>query len=448
VVVDMAQSSGFRRAVLTMGATSLLVPLVGIATAPILAQALGVDGRGEVAAAMAPNALIVSAATLGLPEALTFHLATRPHLTRRALLWANLVSAALGGAAFVLTMVFAGFLSGGDAELGDLILLGAALAVPLLAVNLLRGAAIGRAMWRTVALERIINSVLRLGGLAGFALTGSLDVLTAVVIVAVAPVLGGLAYLPLLGRPPQPDEPSEVNFRTAPALLGYGSQVWVGAIAGMLTAKLGQLLITPLSSVEQLGLFVVAVTVADVPYIISTAVREVVFGLDSRERNASRLATTSRLATLVCLVVSIGIAITLPFWIEFVFGSGFGDALPATLILLAAAVVNIPGVMTGTGLSAWGRPALRTAGLLVALIGNLVGLVLLVPPMGALGAALATLIASAAGTVFCVAIAVRVVGLPASAFLVIRPSDFVLLWREAARMIGRMRGRGRTDSAA
>lgn len=438
---NMSENSGFRRAILMMTATSLLVPLVGIATAPILAHALGVAGRGEAAAAMAPNALIVAVATLGLPEALTYHLATRPNVTRRALLWANGVSAVLGVVSLLITILSAGFLSGGDPELASLIILGAALAIPLLVVNLLRGAALGRHMWSAVAMERIINSVLRLGGLAVFAVLGELDVLTAVLIIAIAPALGGFAYLKLLRKPPPADE-GIPDVRTAPALLRYGSQVWVGAVAGMLTAKLGQLFITPLSDVEQLGLYVVAVTIADVPYIIATAVREVIFGLDSKERNAQRLAATTRVATLICLLGSGVLAATLPFWIEPVFGDGFESAIIPTVVLLAATVVNIPGVMTGTGLSAWGKPALRTVGLVVALVANVVALVLLVPPLGALGAALAALISSTGSTIFCVILAVKVVGLPANAFLIVRMSDLSLLLREATSAIKRIRGRG------
>jgi hypothetical protein len=43
----------------------------------------------------------------------------------------------------------------------------------------------------------------------------------------------------------------------------------------MVNGRLAQLLVTPLSDVQQLGLFVVAITISDVPLIVSAAVRDV-----------------------------------------------------------------------------------------------------------------------------------------------------------------------------
>ncbi len=53
-------------------------PLAMLISAPILAQALGVDGRGEVAAATAPLILVITAATFGIPDAVTYVIARTP----------------------------------------------------------------------------------------------------------------------------------------------------------------------------------------------------------------------------------------------------------------------------------------------------------------------------------------------------------------------------------
>src|SRR5947208_1124963 len=86
VGVTGTEAVPFRRVVALMTATSLLVPLVRLVTAPLLARSLGVEVRGAVAAALNPAALIAVTAGLGLPDALTFHLAKRPDASRRALL--------------------------------------------------------------------------------------------------------------------------------------------------------------------------------------------------------------------------------------------------------------------------------------------------------------------------------------------------------------------------
>ncbi len=439
----MPQSGAFRRAMVVMTVSSMLVPVVGILTAPILAQALGVAGRGEAAAAIAPNLLVVSIATLGLPEALTFHLAKRPDMTRVALWWASLLSAALGAGCLVLVLFAASFLSAGDRGLADLMVLGTSLAIPALFVNLLRGAASGRQMWSTVATERILNSVFRLVALATLALAGRLDVLNAVLVMAIAPVLAGAVYWKLALPPPAPTSNQEQGRAIAPMMISFGSRIWLGSVASMLMARLSQLLVTPLSDVAQLGILVVAITISDVPFILAQTVRDVVFGADSERADPDRLASVSRLGTLVAFLGSVLLGATLPWWIGALFGEGFEGAVIPTWLLLASSVLTVPGLIAGAGLASAGRPGLRSMALVLALVTNLMGMLVLVPPLGATGAALAALLATVLSTVFGVRVVARIVERPVHRFLVPRVADLVFLWSEGTGLARRMMGRGR-----
>lgn len=441
----MDPNGGFRRALVLMTASSLLVPLIGLATAPILAQALGPDGRGAAAAALAPNLLVVSVATIGLPEALTYHLAKRPHNSRVALLLSSGISAVLGALCLVATFFAASFLSAGDTDLAGLMLLGASLAIPALFVNLLRGAATGRQMWSAVAGERITNSMLRLIALGTLAILGDLTVLNAVLVSSLAPIVAGAAYWRLAFRPPFAIEGADPDPPLARSLLSFGSRIWLGAVASMLMARLSQLLVTPLSDTVQLGLLVVAITISDVPFIFAQTIRDVVFGVDSAEADPRRLADTARMATLIALLGSIVLGSTLPLWITALFGSGFQDAIVPTWLLLASAVITIPGLIAGAGLAAGGRPGLRSVALVVALATNLVAMLLLVPLLGAVGAALAALIANVLSTTVGVAAVARLYSVPALPFFVPRPHDFVFLTVESVGLIRRLLRRRRDD---
>lgn len=436
----MSENTSFRRAVLLSSATSFLVPLVGLMIAPILTHALGVQGRGEVAAAIAPYSLIVAVATLGLPQALTYHLAKRPDLTRRALANTTAVTLAVGVCCLGVMVWLVTPLSGGDPELADLIMLASVCALPALVLNLLRGAAIGRQMWSSVAGESALNSTLRLAALGGLALSGLLDVRLAVVVTVVGPVVASIVYWRLARRPNEPVEGAPVA-RPTRQLLSYGSRTWLGAVASMLTARLSQLLVTPLSDVGQLGLFVVAVTIADVPFLVTSGIRDAIFGVSSRRADPERLATSSRVVTLVGLLGSGAIAATLPLWIRTVFGSEFGAAIPAAIVLLAAAVVNMPGLIAGVGLGAWGRPGLRSWVFVATLATNLAGVLALVPIAGAVGAAFAALISGTVMSSLAVLFTARVVGLPAHAFVIPRAADLRLLVAEAGRLVRQLRRR-------
>jgi O-antigen/teichoic acid export membrane protein len=438
----------FFRAAGLMAATSVLVPVVGVATAPILAHGLGVAGRGTVAAALAPNVLLAGAATLGLPDALTYFLAKAPGRTRAALRVTSLLSVLVGAVAFVVVALFAAPLSGGVRGLDQLIVLATAFAVPLLLVNLLRGAAIGRHMWTAVAAERVTNSFLRLIALALLLILNQLTVLNAVLVMAIGPLVAGAAYWRIFRRPAEDETEQETEQEQqepggARDLIRYGTRMWLGSVASIVISRLGPLLVTPLSDVRQLGLLTAAVAIADVPFIVATSVRDVLFGADSRQRDAQRLALLTRASTGVALLGSIVLGVSLPFWIEIAFGRGFAAAMPATWILLASVVVNVPGWMAGSGLSAWGRPELRSAGLVASLLANLVVLLLLVPPLGATGAAIAALVGALTLTGFTLVASASIVGVRYRDLLLPRPDDLRAVVRTARAAIESRRARRR-----
>jgi O-antigen/teichoic acid export membrane protein len=422
---------GFRRALLLSTAASALVPIVGVVTAPILAQSLGVAGRGEVAAALAPGLLVSSAGTLGLPEALTFKLARRPEITRAALGWTALF-ASIAGIVFLIGTVFASpFLANGDRALARLIVLATVLTIPALLVNLLRGAAAGRQMWTELTTERILNGVLRLVAIAGLAWFGHLNILNAVLVASIAPILGGVMYWRLLVTPPPPlpvdddrdRSADQADSGTALALLKYGSSIWLGSVATMVVARLSQFLMVPLSDVEQLGILIVAITIAEVPFILMGTIRDVLFSVESAESNPERLAYVSRLTSLLIFVGALVMGATLPLWIGPLFGAGFTGAIVPTWITLLSHVVSVPGLMVGAGLASCGRPSFRSLAIIVALVGNLVGLLVLVPYLGAVGAALAGVLGNVLALVLSLILAKRLLGISASALMRPRLSD-------------------------
>jgi O-antigen/teichoic acid export membrane protein len=437
-----------------MTASSLLVPTAGVLTQPILAQALGVEGRGALAAAVAPAVLAISVATLGLPDALVYYLAKRPELTRLALLWAGLLSVALGMLCLLATVVALPFLSGGNAELGRLIVLGMALTVPALLVGVLRGAATGRQLWSSVAMERLTNTTLRVVAFVVLWVLGELSVLAAVLVSTLSPLVCGVVYWRLLLRPPidEPKAPADpaddpdlarLADGIARPLVSYGSRVWLGSVAEMLLSRMGQILMTPLAGVVELGLFSVATTIADLPLILAIAIQGTLFGVNSKTRDAGKLQTTTRLTVLVTLTGCVVLGGTLPFWIEPLFGHEFRAATVPTLMLMLSAIICIPGLMAAIGLSAWGRPGLRSAGLAVTLAVNLIILLVLVPPFGAVGACWASIASNVVMSTYMIVTASRVMGVRRRDFVFVRAADVGLAWREGLRLLAELRSRGR-----
>jgi len=385
----VAGGGGHGKNILLSVLSNTFAPLAGLATAPILASALGVVGRGEAAGATAPVLLATSVATLGIPPAITYFTARNPlfaaTLARRGALMLIVAGIVASAAAVLLAPV----LSGGSPPLARLISIASLALVPLLLLALLQGTAAGLHRWKLVAVERLITAVVRLVALSALALTGRLDVQAAVVVLAFSPALAALAYLPIIrrGRMTLPCGAAP----TSRAILAYAWRIWIGSISGVLLTRIDQTVMVPLAGAYDLGLYVVAVTIAELPLVINNAVREVTFSSDAAQGSDERLTLASRLSSLVTLGAGVGVGVTAWWWLPLLFGSDFSGAYPVLLILIVAVVLGNPGSVAGVGLSARGMPGRRSLALVLACVVNLALVFLLVPLLGAMGAAVATL---------------------------------------------------------
>jgi O-antigen/teichoic acid export membrane protein len=331
----MSAAKSVSRNVAVNAAGNLVPPVAAFITSPLLAHALGVEGRGLVSAAQAPLLLFVAAATFGLPEATTYLVARFPKLlgliTRRVVVFVILT----GALSLIALLGLRGPLSGGDARVADLLTISAVALVPTLLLSVVRAAAIGQEAWTLVSIERSTSSLLRLGAIALMVHLDSLTVTHAVYINAWAPITGALLYCFLLRRR------GSVKTATVPSELAYtqiaryGSLVWVGSISGVFLARLDQTLMVPLSSVYELGLYAVAVSVAEIPLLVNNTVREVMFAADARSNNNSRLTYAARVSGALCLAFAAFMAATIYWWFPVLFGDDFRPAIVLTLVLLS-----------------------------------------------------------------------------------------------------------------
>lgn len=419
--------TGKRRSpMLTATLGNAVAPLSTLATAPVLAAALEPAGRGLVAATTAPLLLAVSLASLGLPSALTHWIARHPAILRPATLLATIMSTVVGGLATGLLAVAGPTLAGGDNSLAGMIGLAGLALVPNLLAALLQSVAAGLHAWRLITVERIITQGSRLAVIAVLAATHTLTVEAAVAVIALSPILGALVYVHLLRRPSaatQRTTKQDTSTIGADVLLSYGGRVWLGALSGIILSRIDQSLLLPLAGAAALGVYAVAVNIADVPLIVANAVREVSFSTHSAATDHAALARAARLTTAVVLVASACLTAVLPIVVPWLFGAGYAGAVPVAAVLLLGLVLGSPGSLAGVGLAAVGRPGLRSVSLAIAAVCSIVTLVLLAPVAGALGAAVATLVGNVVAAGGNLVFLRRVAGVPVLPFFGLRRSD-------------------------
>lgn len=386
-----AQKAGSGKNFLLAIIGNLLPPLVSIATVPILASQLGVVGRGEVAAATAPLMLALAVSAFGIPEATVNKVANYPESHAaiiRTSLWLVVLAGIVGTLGVYLT---SSYLASGESGTQANILLALTALLPSLLIAVLRSASMGLHLWGSITISRLLESVFRLLAILLLSVSNCLTVETATLVIAYAPVLAGLIFIPTL-RKVRVAPRQRIRRITPLNILNFGVRLWFGGLSGVILTRISQVLMVPLASTYDLGLYVVAVSIAEVPLVINSAVREVTFSAESAGTVDERVGLASRLSTLATFSIAFFIAITQNFWLEPLFGQGFDEAAPIIYVLLLATVLGNPGSVAGAALSGRGRPGLRSISLFFAACVNLLLIIYLVPSLGAIGAAYATLI--------------------------------------------------------
>jgi len=247
-----------------------------------------------------------------------------------------------------------------------------------------------------------------------FDVAGELNVRTAsiayVLAFSVGAILGGFVIL----RSVWGD--LAVRREKARAMLGFGSRSALSQSMWSLNERADQLVISIFFSATSLGLYVVAVTLTSLTTLIGFSFAVIALPLVARLDTAPERRRVSRLivsATLFCAtLVSVPIFILEPTLIRFFFGDAFvGAAGVGRVLLLAGVVFGLNRVLEAL-LQAVGRPLESSIGEGVALALTAVGLAVLLPAMGIMGAGITSLLAYSASSAFMVRRAARALDMP------------------------------------
>ncbi len=176
-------------------------------------------------------------------------------------------------------------------------------------------------------------------------------------------------------------------------IAAYGLRAQVGGIMTLLNLRLDFILLSVMAGPAVLGVYAIASKFAELVKVPAMALTYVLYPRYSREGGTAAAADARRL--LPRAGVSLGAAIV-PLWfaagwlIPALYGAAFHPAVvPARIILVGLVLEGVAGVLTGF-LYGIGRPGLNSwamgAGLLVTVVLDL----LLIPPFGSTGAAVAS----------------------------------------------------------
>jgi O-antigen/teichoic acid export membrane protein len=422
-------------AAVRLAISNLAIPASAVLTGPILARSLGPAGRGALAAVLNPIALSTFVLNLGVPQALTYVVAkgrsTTALANRLGVVLGALIGLACAGGLIALTPIL---LQKYPHQQTLFIVL--SLLLPLqMSVGMLRYVAQARGRYELMTRERWFSVISRLVLIAGAALAGTLTVAAAAWFTHGTAVLATLLLLPILwARESDKADEREPPSAVTRFVMRYGLTTWVGTVGGVLVMRLDQVLLTPLAGPKELGYYAVAVSVAEVPLLGLLAVRDVIFSASTDRDDPHLVARATRATVLLAVPLCLLGILLAPVLLPPVFGAGFGPSVRMTQVLFLATIPNGISMVLSAGLLASGRPALASRAALVAAGVTVVALFALVPALGAIGAAYASLIAYVVLAVMVSMSLSWVTKLKPREFLVPRRADLV-------DIVTRLRGR-------
>ena len=185
-------------------------------------------------------------------------------------------------------------------------------------------------------------------------------------------------------------------------IAGYGLRAQVGGIVTLLNLRLDFILLNILAGPAVLGVYAIGSKSAELLKIPALALTYVLYPKYAREDDATARINATKLFPKAGLLTAGAIV---PLWfaatylIPALYGAGFRAAItPAHIILFGLALEGVAAVITAF-LYGVGRPGLNSWGMAAGLVVTIVLDLLLIPHFGANGAAVASAVAYATGTV-------------------------------------------------
>lgn len=389
------------RALMGLTGVQLLQLAAGLITGPILARALGADGRGALAAVTVPIALAPFLAQIGTGAFAVNRTAqgTSPRTVFGSIAVPLLLIGVVGT---LVAPTVADQLTGGDLPTTPYLTIGLALLPVGLLLNLMLDIAWGLSLWRVLILARVVTPAALLLATVVLAITGTLTVESAAIVAIATGFTPALALLPVARRIWRP----QLSTRIMRDAMSFGVRAWPGTLASLANQRLDQLIMIPLVPSRELGLYAVAVTIASLAGILTNQVATVMLPrVAAGEHAIVPLAT--RCMLLVVFGTGVLIAVGTLLFLVPIFGADFSQARELVLVLLVANLAQAGVVIVGQSLTAAGRPGAPSVGEIASLAVTIPGLILFLPAYGALGAATVSLLAYSVTFALLVSIAVR-----------------------------------------
>jgi O-antigen/teichoic acid export membrane protein len=178
--------------------------------------------------------------------------------------------------------------------------------------------------------------------------------------------------------------------------LRYGIRDYPGILTEFVNWRLDLMMLVGTASSGALGLYVVALRLADITSTLAGSVGDALLPevAASKEADQAAKVVTRSLRLTLCahLLILIPLWIAAPYILRFAYGEGFVEVTNVLRLLMFASVVWSAGAIVISGLNGLGHPGLSAIARIAAALVMVVALVTLLPRRGIQGAAISSIL--------------------------------------------------------
>jgi antigen flippase len=370
---------------------NLVTLLANLVSGVLVARALGPSGRGEIAAILMV-ALFPYLLTIGCQRAVAFHQARHPEDAGRLLTtWLLLLTPFTVISILALEALVPVLLAEQAASTQTIARIWVATSTVVLLSRIPLGILQGDHDFGFYYLVGTAQPVLIAGGYAVLAVTGSLTVTTALVATGLTFALCTLGATARVVRRHTPGRPSRALAQSTGM---YGLRAQFGDLGSSVNARLDLLVIPALLSAASVGLYSVATNVSWIVFSAVAAASVVVLPTTARSgSNAPEtVAASFYLALMVASLFALAIALVSRPAVSLLYGTEFDDAVAPLRILLLGVVAYAAANVLVAGLYGANRPFWAASTEVAGALVTVVGLLVVVPSHGIVGAAFVTVL--------------------------------------------------------
>ncbi|CAN5570505.1 hypothetical protein BH20ACI4_BH20ACI4_04170 [soil metagenome] len=375
--------------------TNALIMVFSVITSLLSAWALKAEGRGDLAIVTLWLFVFSLVGTFGLPLAHRYWAAREPE--RQSEIFTNtvaytIIAGAVAGA-------FAWFLipiltAGRSPEIIRLTQLFSLNIPVILLTEMLRGQLEGARLFNWVSAARLSFIMTQAVGYLIFYSFGWLTLENAILIIIAGQIICPLIMLGGVLRNLRPRW--NFNWRVFRGEFGYGLRSYFGIISGFAVLRLDQIILVILASSASVGLYAIAVALAEITATLSSSVADALMPEVAAANNPAHsvflVGKSLRLLFYAHFLVLIPLWIAAPYILQTIYCAEFVEATGALRLLLLASILWSAGLTVISGLDGGGRPGLSSFARLASTGVTIAALLILLPRFGINGAAAASLI--------------------------------------------------------